>query len=179
MPSEQPRPGARFAALLTSLWETRRAPDGHVFTPAEVSAGTGLPTAYLSLLRKGRVARPPDEKVRALAAFFGVDPLYFSTLTPSPVAPRASDIDRRLQEALRDPLVRDVALRAAEFGPAEKLILLEVIDNLRRFRHAGSSSASTPDASSARPQPTDDIPMETSRDSDGEGIDAGDTERDR
>ncbi len=121
---------ARFAGLLNHLFDTRRGPSGRPYTLAEVSKGTGgkLSPGYISLLRRGGIVMPPADRVQALADFFGVDVGYFTGREPASPA-RESEIDEALRRALADPLVRRIALRTAEYGPAEQAFVLSVIES--------------------------------------------------
>jgi len=124
-------PGQRlpdFAARLDYLWNTRLAPRGTPYTLREVHEGTGrkLSISYLSLLRKGGVAAPSGEKLQALANFWKV-PITFFTVERVPDELAGSDISPELREALRNPLVQELALRAAHMGREEWELVLHMM----------------------------------------------------
>ncbi len=105
-----------FPDRLNRLFATVHAPDGdREFTNAEVAQATSISATYIGYLRKGIRDNPSVETVRALAQFFGVRP---SVLIDD--APDAADTEpgtethRRLAEALRNPAVTRLAMRAAE-----------------------------------------------------------------
>lgn len=104
----------------------------------EVSEATGLPSAYISLLRKGRVARPPADKVQALADFFGVDVRRLTGQGPA-LAPlsASAELDAALQHALENPIIQRMVLRADKFGDAEKLVLLRMIESVEEIAKGG------------------------------------------
>lgn len=121
---------AKFATLLNHLFDTHRGPSGRPYTLGEVSKGTGgkLSPGYISLLRRGGVVMPPADRVQALADFFGVDVGYFTGRQPTSQV-REGEIDEALRRALADPLVRRIALRTSEYGPAEQAFVLSVIES--------------------------------------------------
>jgi len=121
---------ARFATLLNHLFDTHRKPSGRPYTLAEVSKGTNgkLSTGYISLLRRGGIVMPPADRVQVLADFFGVDVGYFTGRQPTSQG-RGGEIDEALRRALADPLVRRIALRTSEYGPAEQAFVLSVIES--------------------------------------------------
>ncbi len=145
---------ARFAGLLNHLFDTRRGPSGRPYTLAEVSKGTGgkLSSGYISLLRRGGIVMPPADRVQALADFFGVDVGYFTGRQPASPA-RESEVDEVLRRALADPLVRQIALRASEYGPAEQAFVLSVIESADAL--LGQRSGAEQSSDTATPLPPD------------------------
>ena len=107
---QQPR---QFAALLNHLFATRLAPEGRPYTLTEVAKATGLSVPYLSILRKGTIGAVSFQRVKALARFFRVPLDYFSQ-----EGPPVDTLDALVREALAQPLVREVALRAGKVGTA-------------------------------------------------------------
>lgn len=69
-----------LAEKLSWLFENVRKPGGGKYTQAEVVEGSGgaLTRVYLWKLRTGRATNPSFQIIRAIAAFFQVDPGYFS-----------------------------------------------------------------------------------------------------
>lgn len=129
--SADPSPAApSFADLLNHLFSTRLSPKGRPYSLREVSEGTGgkLSIAYLSLLRRGgNVGMPSADKVQALADFFSVDMRYF--LRAQTAAREQSAIDAELEQALANPQVRDIALRASHMGAEQRRLLMQIMDH--------------------------------------------------
>jgi transcriptional regulator with XRE-family HTH domain len=123
-----------FAERLNYLWDTRLSPRGTPYTLREVHEGTGrkLSMSYLSLLRKGGVAAPSGDKLQVLADFFGVPVSYF-TATQVPQELAASEIDEDLLRALRNPMVRELALRAERMGREEWELVLHMMHHAREI----------------------------------------------
>lgn len=133
-----------FAERLNYLWDTRLSPRGTPYTLREVHEGTGrkLSMSYLSLLRKGGVAAPSGDKLQVLADFFGV-PISYFTAAQIPQELAASEIDAELLDALRNPMVRELALRAQSMGREEWELVLhmmhharEIVDRIKTDPHA-------------------------------------------
>lgn len=112
----------QFAALLNHLWETRLAPEGRPYTLTEVSKATGMSVPYLSILRKGNIGAVSLQRADALARFFHVPLGYFSQQSP-PVDP----LDEPVREALAQPLVREVTLRAGKVGMSQRALVLAML----------------------------------------------------
>ncbi len=121
-----------FAERLNYLWDTRLSPRGTPYTLREVHEATGrkISMSYLSLLRKGGVAAPSGDKLQVLANFFGVPVSYF-TADQVPEELAASDIDDELRDALRNPMVRELALRAKTMGREEWELVLHMMQHAR------------------------------------------------
>src|SRR6266566_3280802 len=109
---QQPR---QFAVLLNHLFATRLHPEGRPYTLTEVSKATGLSVPYLSILRKGTIGAVSLHRAATLARFFRVPLDYFSQ-----EGPPVDTMDDLVREALAQPLVREVALRAANVGMAQR-----------------------------------------------------------
>jgi transcriptional regulator with XRE-family HTH domain len=123
-----------FADLLNHLFATRLSPKGRPYSLREVSEGTGgkLSIAYISLLRRGgTVGMPSADKVRALADFFGVDMQYF--LGAHSAAREQGMIDAELEQALANPQVRDIALRASHMGAEQRRLLMQIMDHTEQL----------------------------------------------
>ncbi len=146
-----------FSALLNYLFATKLRPDGERYSAAEVSKATGLREEYISNLRTGKIANPPAGRAQALADFFGVNVGYFTGKFASPQAADVTQLevpqDQELWDALRKPLVREVALRASAMGSAERAIILEMLDRAEQLAKAAEavdaaqSQGDEPDAS--------------------------------
>lgn len=114
----------QFALLLNHLFDTRLSPEGRPYTLTEVGKATGMSVPYLSILRKGTITSVPFQRVEALARFFHVPLDYFSQNGP-PV----DTIDDLLREALAQPLVREVALRAGKVGVGQRALVLQMLEH--------------------------------------------------
>jgi len=138
----QPR---QFAVVLNHLFATRLAPEGRPYTLTEVSKATGMSVPYLSILRKGTINAVPFHRVEALARFFHIPLDYFSQ-----VGPPVDTLDDLVREALAQPLVREVALRAGKVGLAQRALVLQmlnhaeqVLQELAATRHNAESEGNT------------------------------------
>ena len=126
---------ATFSELLNHLFATHVSPRGRPYSLRDVHDGTGgkLSIAYLSLLRRGRnVGLPSADKVQALAEFFGVDISYFLPVTSGAQERRSLDPD--LEEALANPQVRDIALRASALGETERQFFMKMLEQAYQLR---------------------------------------------
>jgi transcriptional regulator with XRE-family HTH domain len=109
-----------------------------------VSEGTGgkLSIAYLSLLRRGgTVGMPSADKVQALADFFAVDMRYF--LRAQTAAREQSAIDVELEQALANPQVRDIALRASHMGAEQRRLLMQIMDHTEELARLATTRHQT------------------------------------
>jgi transcriptional regulator with XRE-family HTH domain len=140
----------RLAALVDHLFATRRHPSGREYRLSEVSAATGerLTVAWLSLLRKGGIARPGADKIQLLADFFGVDASYFTGKQPRPKGD--AEPDEELRRAMAQPLVREMALRASQLDEEDQERLLKLVEHAlalgARARRRREKAQSMPDA---------------------------------
>lgn len=114
----------QFATLLNHLFATRLAPGGRPYTLTEVARGTGMSLPYLSILRKGMIAKVPFQRVATLAKFFHV-PLDYFDQEGAPV----DMVDTLVQDALAKPLVRDVVLRAGRLGTTQLALVLQMLEH--------------------------------------------------
>jgi transcriptional regulator with XRE-family HTH domain len=121
-----------LAYVIDQLFRRIRRPDGREYANRDVAqwceqwlgahagGGTFSPT-YMGQLRSGKRANPTLSHLRALAAFFQVDPVLFVNEQGSMDlgSDRASSIRDQLNlaAALRDANVVGVALRAAALTP--------------------------------------------------------------
>jgi transcriptional regulator with XRE-family HTH domain len=123
-PDQGHRPPRQFATLLNHLWSTKCTPQGRPYTLTEVSKATGMSVPYLSMLRKGTIGAIAFQRVEALARFFHVPLDYFSQ--EEPPGDRLGD---PLQEALAQPLVRELTLRAGKMGIAQRALVLQMLEH--------------------------------------------------
>jgi transcriptional regulator with XRE-family HTH domain len=119
---------------LDRLFRTVHPKDRGPYTPAEVAdaidQATGertISSTYIWQLRTGRRDNPTQKHLSALAAFFGVSPMYFFD---------DPEIDRdmlspELMAALKDDDVQEVALRAAGLSERSLRAIREMIESAR------------------------------------------------
>jgi transcriptional regulator with XRE-family HTH domain len=150
----QPR---QFAVVLNHLFATRLTPEGRPYTLTEISKATGMSVPYLSILRKGTIGAVPFHRVEALARFFHVPLDYFSQ-----AGPPVDTLDDLVREALAQPLVREVALRAGKVGLAQRALVLEMLDHAEQVLQELAASPPPAPAETCRPhQAVDLAPQES------------------
>jgi hypothetical protein len=111
----------------------------------EVNAAAGeqvISHSYLWALRKGRKTNPSMIQVAALAAFFGVSPMYFFDAPGDP-------LDPRVKLALSENAVRKLTLRAHGLDERTLQALTDMADNARTL--AGLPPAAEPAARDETP----------------------------
>jgi len=161
--TEQPGTATPFSALLNYLFRSRLSPEGKEYSLADVSRATGLKVPYLSSLRAGKIAMPPADRVHLLADFFGVNAGYFTGRHDDTGLSGVVE-DTALRAALSKPLVREVALRAGSMGPAERALVLEMLNRADEMARAAAAAEAadhgqtpaatdTPDATDAELNP--------------------------
>ncbi len=142
-PADQRLPS--FSDRLNYLWDTRRPPRGTPYTLREVHEGTDrkLSQSYLSLLRRGGAPTPSGAKLQVLADFWKV-PVSFFTAEHIPDELAESDITPELRDALRNPMVQELALRAAHMGREEWELVLHMMHHAQglvgRIKTEGASA---------------------------------------
>jgi transcriptional regulator with XRE-family HTH domain len=157
-PSDQDAQRSRqFAVLLNHLFATRLAPQGRPFTLTEVSKATGLSVPYLSLLRKGTIGAVSLQRAEALARFFQVSLDYFRTDVLPDEMLQALSKDTLMQEALAQPLVREVALRAGKVGAAQRALVLQMLEHAEQVLQELDALPTTPSPEAPAP-PGGDTP---------------------
>ncbi len=126
--STQRSEAKRLAALVNQLFETHRYSSGREYKLSEVAAATddALTTSWLSLLRKGAIARPGADKIQRLADFFGVEAAYFTGRQPQPRDDTQQDVE--LRRVMSQPLVREMALRAGELDEEDQQHLFDLVN---------------------------------------------------
>lgn len=128
-----PRAEPTLADKLNRLFATVHPPGRGEYTLDEVAAAinqqgeTTITPAYLSQLRRGQRTNPSRNVLAALAAFFGVSPVYFFDDDTA----RRIDAELGLLVAMRDASVRQIALRAADLSPESLRNLAALIDHWR------------------------------------------------
>jgi|SRR5579875_3257639 len=133
--AKEPRPvRGLLADRLDRLFRMVHPKDRGPYTPAEVaetinetSGQKVISSTYVWQLRTGRRDNPTQKHLSALAAFFGVSPMYF--FGDAEVARDAVPPD--LVAALRDDEVREVALRAAGLSDRSLRAIRNMIESAR------------------------------------------------
>jgi transcriptional regulator with XRE-family HTH domain len=126
--------GGLLADRLDQLFRTVHPKDRGPYTHAEVAeaintaAGEGVisPT-YVWQLRTGRRDNPTKKHLSALAAFFGVSPMYFF----EDIEAGRDSVPAELVTALKDDTVREMALRAAGLSDRSLNAIRDMIESAR------------------------------------------------
>lgn len=133
------------------LFATVRPPGGlgRSYTVREISqraeaAGHSISHSHIHQLRRDPGRSPTVRALEALAAGFGVSVAYFFN---DETAARIED-DLELLAALRDGLVRDVALHAAGLSEASLGSIMQMIDRAREWEGLGEAPSPEDDSSS-------------------------------
>ncbi len=128
--STQRSEAKRLAALVNQLFETHRHPSGREYKLSEVATATDdeLTTSWLSLLRKGAIARPGADKIQRLADFFAVEASYFTGRQPQPKDDTETTQDAELRRVMSQPLVREMALRAGALDEEDQKRLFDLVN---------------------------------------------------
>jgi transcriptional regulator with XRE-family HTH domain len=131
---ESPSQGGLLADRLDHLFRTVHPKDRGPYTPAEVAQAINvtadervISSTYVWQLRTGRRDNPTQKRLSALAAFFGVSPMYFF---------QQAEADRdavppELIAALRNDEVRDMALRTVGLSDRALRAIKDMIENAR------------------------------------------------
>jgi transcriptional regulator with XRE-family HTH domain len=133
-----PKKAAPRAGLLSDrldhLFRTVHLKDRGPYTHAEVAeainqaAGDDVISAtYVWQLRTGRRDNPTKKHLSALAAFFGVSPMYFFDEAEA----GRDAVPAELVTALKDDAVREMALRAAGLSDRSLKAISEMIESAR------------------------------------------------
>ena len=148
-----PTPTPRtLAEKLDQCFRTMHPADRGEWSYKEVSAGMAelgvtCSPSYLWQLRKGLRDNPTVRQVEALARYFHVPVTFFfgSTQEVDQIAAQMA-----LVQALRDPQLHEIALRASTFTPAGLRAVAGVIRELQ----AVPGMANTPGRRSRSPEPS-------------------------
>ncbi len=114
-------PPATFAERLNRLFASVYPPDSEPYTSEDMVRalelrGTRISAPYLSQLRTGQRRRPSQQKMEAIADFFGVHPDYFTNRDES--YRRAVEADLDGLELARNPGVRLLMTALAQLEPS-------------------------------------------------------------
>jgi transcriptional regulator with XRE-family HTH domain len=139
-----------LADRLDHLFRTVHPKDRGPYTHAEVAAAVNtaagdnvISATYVWQLRTGRRDNPTRRHLSALAAFFGVSPMYFFD-----DAEAARDaVQAELVTALKDDTVREMALRAAGLSDRALNAIRDMIESARAVE-------GIPEPGSARGRPS-------------------------
>lgn len=126
---------------LDRLFETVKPPNGYgrQYTYQEVAqlavanGGPSISASYLHGLRNDPAKNPTRQALQSLSAAFGVSVMYFFD---DEIADRL-DADLELLVAVRDPDVREMALRAAGLSPTSLGAIAAMIDQAREWEGLG------------------------------------------
>ena len=131
---ESPSRGRLLADRLDHLFRTVHPKDRGPYTPAEVAEAINetagervISSTYVWQLRTGRRDNPTQKHLSALAAFFGVSPMYFFQQTEAD----RSAVPPELVAALKNEDVRDMALRAVGLSDRALRAIKDMIENAR------------------------------------------------
>jgi len=133
--AEKPhRASGPLADRLDHLFRTVHPKDRGPFTPAEVAAAINkaagervISSTYVWQLRTGRRDNPTQKHLSALAAFFGVSPMYFFDGAEA----GRDAIPPALIAALKDDEIREMALRAAGLSDRSLQAIRDMIESAR------------------------------------------------
>jgi transcriptional regulator with XRE-family HTH domain len=104
----------------------------------EAAGGNVISATYVWQLRTGRRDNPTRKHLSALAAFFGVSPVYFF----GDAEAGRDDEQARLITVLKDDAVRDMALRAAGLSDRSLKAIADMIENARAVEGLPGAAAS-------------------------------------
>ena len=150
MAKAQPR---TLATKLDHLFATVRPARGEytheqVATAIEQAGGPTISATYVWQLRKGIRDNPTKNHMEALASFFGVPATYFFD------DDAAERIDGQLEllAAIRDPLVRDLAVKASGLSAETLKMVTDMVDRSRSLE--GLAPVATKRTSRAAKRPS-------------------------
>jgi transcriptional regulator with XRE-family HTH domain len=131
--ARRPQP-LTLADKLNHLFATVHPPKGEytheqVATAIEQAGGPTISATYVWQLRKGLRDNPTKHHMEALAGFFGVPPAYFFD------DETAARVDEQLDllAAFRDPMLRDLAVKASGLSPRTLRTIIDMVDRAREL----------------------------------------------
>ena len=134
MAEKADQPETLLARRLDHLFRTVHPKDRGPYTHAEVAdavnkaAGDGVISGtYVWQLRTGRRDNPTRKHLSALAAFFGVSPMYFFDDAEA----GRDAVQAELITALKDGSVREMTLRAAGLSDRSLKAIRDMIESAR------------------------------------------------
>lgn len=140
-----------LADKLNDLYHTQ-LPAGRTkpFTDREVAeavrrAGGDVSASYLYALRTGQRTNPTKQHMEAIATFFGIPAAYFLSEDPRLDAEvRRLQGLRELNQALEDPAVRSVALKARGLTPAGVRNIDAILDHVLALERGDTRTSTAP-----------------------------------
>lgn len=123
-----------IADRLNRLFAETVDADGRPYSLRDVADGVNrtagerlLSATYLSQLRLGQRTNPGHRRLRAIADFFGVDVHYFDDAAMA----QRTDEELELLGSMRNPVVRDIALRAQGLSESALQAVRALMDHYR------------------------------------------------
>jgi transcriptional regulator with XRE-family HTH domain len=132
--AKAPAPAKSLAEKLDHLFTVVHPPKGE-YTHEQVAkaiadaGGATISATYVWQLRKGMRDNPTKKHLEALSGFFGVPPAYFFDDETA----AAVDAELELLTALRDPVVRTLATRAAGLSAETLNTLIDMTNRARQL----------------------------------------------
>ncbi|MEU3562847.1 helix-turn-helix domain-containing protein [Kitasatospora sp. NPDC058243] len=134
MPVEESAEAGSIASRLNHLFETVHPADRGPYTNPEVAQAINtkaghqvLGPTYLWQLRKGKRTDPTHSRLKAIADFFGVSPLYFYEEEMA----KRTDEQLRLAGALRNASIRQMVLDADGLSERSMAAITTMIQSAR------------------------------------------------
>lgn len=157
MSDNQPHRPRALAEKLNFLFATVRPPgQDREYSNAEVAQSTGVSGSYIGYLRKGVRDNPTVEAIQALARHFGVRPSYLVDDESDEEQIASIEAQVRLSQALANPAIEALAMRAAESGlSAEGLdAVAAMLEQVQRLERGAAKDRAPRDLRRARGHPT-------------------------
>jgi transcriptional regulator with XRE-family HTH domain len=136
--------------------------DDRQFSNSEVATATNVSGTYIGYLRRGVRDNPSVETVQALARFFGVRPSYLVDDDLDDDKAATTEAQVRLVQALDDPGIRQLALRAAaaDLSPTGLDAITAMIDQVKKLEQ---QNAAAPGNRRRSPKPPGPPPVKPAR----------------
>lgn len=154
--SQPERSAPSLAEKIDHLFRTVRPPKGEysyqdVATAMQDSGGPTISATYVWQLRRGIRDNPTMKHLEALAQFFGVAPSYFFRED----AARKIEAELAMVTAIRDPSVRNLALRSAELSPDGVTALTAMLEQIARLEAPNRPKKRGPRPKGSKPNETE------------------------
>ena len=143
MAATPPEEQSTLAERLNRLFEiVRPRGEERQYTNSEVAAATGVSGTYIGYLRRGVRDNPSVDTVQALARFFGVRPSYLVDDDVDDQQAASTEAQVRLFQALDDPGIRQLALRAAaaDLSPMGLDAVAAMIDQVKKLEQEAATT---------------------------------------
>jgi transcriptional regulator with XRE-family HTH domain len=144
---------AHFQTRLDRLFQTFRAADGGEYTYRQVAdsiqqlVGYKTSPSYLQVLRTGVRINPSIKHLHGLCAFFGVPIEYFFDEDLA----RQFDTQLELAASLREPGVRELAIRAMGLSAEALETLTAMVEHVRQLEGLDSRPSGAHAVNGAQP----------------------------